>query len=132
MEHQAPTGPPSLAAQLFTTSGRASRPFFWGTLAGFWLVASALGAVGKLLPEWAKLVIGGLVTPLLFVLVIVQVRRWHDLDKSGLWVFINFVPCVGMVWTLVECGFLPGTPGPNRFGPDPDARVSRTGPRPRP
>lgn len=117
-----PMGPPSIAAQLFSTSGRATRAFFWATLAGFWLVGSVLGGVGKLLPESGKLVIGALATPLLIVLLIVQVRRWHDRDKSGWWVFINFVPCLGGVWTLIECGCLPGTPGPNRFGPDPGAR----------
>jgi uncharacterized membrane protein YhaH (DUF805 family) len=26
---------------------------------------------------------------------------------------------VGFFWTLIECGFLDGTPGPNRFGPSP-------------
>lgn len=48
-----------------------------------------------------------------------QIKRWHDLDKSGWWVLINFIPIVGGLWCLVECGFLKGTVGPNRFGPDP-------------
>jgi uncharacterized membrane protein YhaH (DUF805 family) len=121
LEDQARTGSPSVAAQLFNSTGRASRAFFWATLVGFWLIGSVLGGIGQLLPESGKLVIGALAMPLLFVLVIVQVRRWHDLDKSGVWVFINFVPCLGAVWTLIECGFMPGTPGPNRFGPDPTA-----------
>jgi uncharacterized membrane protein YhaH (DUF805 family) len=48
-----------------------------------------------------------------------QIKRWHDRDKSGLWVFIALVPLIGGIWVLVECGFLDGTPGPNRFGPSP-------------
>jgi uncharacterized membrane protein YhaH (DUF805 family) len=32
---------------------------------------------------------------------------------------ILLVPIVGAIWFLVELGFLPGTPGPNRFGPPP-------------
>lgn len=48
-----------------------------------------------------------------------QVKRWHDRDKVGWWVLINFIPLVGPIWALVETGFLSGTPGPNRFGPDP-------------
>lgn len=48
-----------------------------------------------------------------------QVKRWHDRDRPGWWVLINLVPLVGPIWALVEVGFLRGTPGPNRFGPDP-------------
>jgi uncharacterized membrane protein YhaH (DUF805 family) len=48
-----------------------------------------------------------------------QVKRWHDRDKSGWWVLIAFIPIIGAFWVLIECGFLDGTPGPNRFGPSP-------------
>ncbi|HEY2708358.1 MAG TPA: DUF805 domain-containing protein [Caulobacteraceae bacterium] len=48
-----------------------------------------------------------------------QVKRWHDRDKSGVWVLIGFVPLVGPLWSLIECGFLDGTEGPNQFGPSP-------------
>jgi len=49
----------------------------------------------------------------------VFVKRWHDRDKSGWWVLINLIPLVGWLWTLIECGFLDGTPGPNKYGPSP-------------
>ncbi|HXQ13417.1 MAG TPA: DUF805 domain-containing protein [Caulobacteraceae bacterium] len=49
----------------------------------------------------------------------VQIKRWHDRDKSGVWVLIAFIPVVGGLWSLIECGFLDGTEGPNRFGPSP-------------
>lgn len=57
--------------------------------------------------------------------IAVTVRRLHDRDMSGWWylgvVIIGQVPYLG---ALVNLGFLvlmclPGTPGPNRFGPDP-------------
>ena len=47
------------------------------------------------------------------------IKRWHDRDKSGWWTLINLIPVVGTLWTLVECGFLRGTAGANRFGPNP-------------
>jgi len=47
------------------------------------------------------------------------VKRYHDRDKSGWWILILFIPLVGFIWFLIELGCLPGTPGPNRFGPDP-------------
>lgn len=49
----------------------------------------------------------------------IYAKRWHDRDKSGWWSLILFVPLIGFIWFLVECGFLRGTEGPNRFGPDP-------------
>ena len=49
----------------------------------------------------------------------VIVKRWHDRDKSGWWILINLIPVIGWFWQLIECGFLDGTQGANRFGPSP-------------
>jgi uncharacterized membrane protein YhaH (DUF805 family) len=54
-----------------------------------------------------------------WITLAVQIKRWHDRDKSGVWVLIAFIPFVGPIWSLIECGFLDGTEGPNRFGPSP-------------
>jgi uncharacterized membrane protein YhaH (DUF805 family) len=58
----------------------------------------------------------------LWTLLAVFVKRWHDRDKSGAWMFINLIPVIGWIWTLLECGLLPGTPGPNRYGGDYEER----------
>lgn len=50
--------------------------------------------------------------------IAVQVRRFHDQDKSGWFVLLNFVPYIGPLIVLVFM-FIEGTKGPNRFGPDP-------------
>ncbi len=48
----------------------------------------------------------------------VTVRRFHDQDKSGWFVLLNFVPYVGgLIVFVFMC--LDGTHGPNRFGADP-------------
>jgi predicted component of type VI protein secretion system len=39
---------------------------------------------------------------------------------------IALVPVVGQIWALIETGFLPGTVGPNQYGPDP-LQLSRAG-----
>lgn len=50
--------------------------------------------------------------------IAVQVRRFHDQDKSGWFILLGFIPYVGSLVLLVfMC--LPGTQGDNRFGPDP-------------
>ncbi len=38
------------------------------------------------------------------------VRRFHDRGKSGWWALLYFVPFIGWLWILIECGFLPGKP----------------------
>jgi uncharacterized membrane protein YhaH (DUF805 family) len=51
----------------------------------------------------------------------VTVRRLHDTDRSGWWIFISLVPFIGGIWLLVLT-VLDGTPGTNKFGPDPKGR----------
>jgi uncharacterized membrane protein YhaH (DUF805 family) len=53
----------------------------------------------------------------------VGAKRCHDRDRSGWFQLILLIPLVGAVWLLIELGFLRGTVGPNRFGPDPLQRV---------
>lgn len=52
----------------------------------------------------------------------VTVRRLHDLDISGWGVLIGLVPIFNII-LLFYLAFVDGTPGPNRFGPDPKGRV---------
>jgi len=92
----------------------------------YWLFAVAV----MILSIVAAIIDGGADVPVFSgafsILVIwpslaIGVKRWHDRGKSGWWMLIMFVPVLGFLWTLVECGFLPGTDGPNRFGDAPQA-----------
>jgi len=38
-------------------------------------------------------------------------------ERDGWWVLIGLIPIIGVIWLLIELGFLKGTPEPNRFGP---------------
>ncbi|MDR0510164.1 MAG: DUF805 domain-containing protein [Rikenellaceae bacterium] len=50
----------------------------------------------------------------------VNVRRLHDVGKSGWWILICFVPIIGSVWLLVLfC--TEGNAGDNAYGSDPKA-----------
>ena len=57
--------------------------------------------------------------------IAVVVRRLHDRDMSGWWylgmIVAAMIPFVGFIASIafLVLMFLPGTPGPNRFGPDP-------------
>ena len=68
----------------------------------------------------------GVLSLLLWLLLLVPgiaviVRRLHDIDKSGWWSIILFIPLIGPIVIIVfMC--LDGTSGTNRFGPDPKGR----------
>lgn len=81
------------AAGEFKVDGAAAVPFI------------LLNLVAIVLMAWISICLG--------------IKRFHDRDKPGVWVLIGLVPFVGGIWFLVEAGFLKGTAGPNRFGPDP-------------
>ena len=79
--------------------------------------ALALGLHG--IHEQLGMVPQVLVLPLAWIGLAVSVKRWHDRGKSGWWMLIAFVPVIGPIWQWVETGFLRGTNGPNRYGPEP-------------
>ncbi len=107
---------------LFTRfEGRISRQPFWIATLIFWAVNWGLAGISyAIFGEYAANIVI-LVVPLvlLYPALAVGIKRWHDRDKSGWWMLIVLVPVVGPFWYLIECGFLRGTAGENRFGPDP-------------
>lgn len=57
----------------------------------------------------------------LIINVSLEVRRLHDLDKSGWWCLISLIPVINLALAIYLI-FFKGTDGPNRFGPDPLAK----------
>jgi uncharacterized membrane protein YhaH (DUF805 family) len=129
---------------LFSFNGRIRRTNYWLGAIGAGLVYGVILAVILMLSGGAGAMSGqggggggmGLIGLVLYLVVLffaawtglaIQIKRWHDRDKPGIWVLINFIPLIGALWTLIECGFLDGTPGPNKYGPSPKGI---TGPEP--
>lgn len=100
--------------------GRISRRQFWlhGVLAPLaaGLVLQALLGIARLEAGPAEHLVNLL---LLWPILATACKRWHDCDKTAAWVLVNLVPVVGWLWALAYNGFVAGTRGPNRFGPDP-------------
>jgi uncharacterized membrane protein YhaH (DUF805 family) len=75
------------------------------------------GGVGLLIGVWGLAV--------LVPSIAVSVRRLHDRDMSGWWylgfIVASFIPILGIITSIgfLVLMLLPGTPGENRFGPDP-------------
>lgn len=47
------------------------------------------------------------------------VRRLHDTDRSGWFIFIALIPLIGSIWLIVLLA-TKGTKGENKYGLDPD------------
>jgi uncharacterized membrane protein YhaH (DUF805 family) len=105
--------------------GRASRSEYWLFLLFVLIVATVFVVAGLALSggnaqpnmlvmlPYLVFLLGSLVPSLAVVF-----RRLHDTDRSAWWLLIGFIPLIGSIALLVfYC--LPGTPGPNRFGPAP-------------
>jgi len=113
-------------------AGRSRRKEYWMFALGVTLATIILCILAVLLGGGLQGMAdsGGMIAgPFLFVFgifwlalivpaIAVQVRRFHDQDKSGWFVLLNLIPYVGGLIVLVFM-FLEGTRGPNRFGPDP-------------
>lgn len=118
--------------------GRSRRSEYWWVQ----LFNAIIFAVGLIL----LLVLGGLdvntgdMNPLGFIIVGILalyglgivipgialfVRRLHDINQTG-WIYLglivaSFIPLIGTVVSIIQIviACLPGTVGPNKYGPDP-------------
>lgn len=122
-----------MANLLFSFQGRANRAKWWLVALGILVVEVILfaaifgGAAMSGDPERMAAAMGPIASVVLFIFFVVAfwisiavaVKRYQDRNKSGWWVLIVFVPVIGGLWYLIECGFLRGTVGPNNYGPDP-------------
>lgn len=98
--------------------GRASRSEYWWFYLFFVVLLLAIFVVSvawlpPLLTFWVAYLVA--MAPPLWA---VTVRRLHDLDRSGTWAVLGFMPLAGGP-RLTRLLMQPGTVGPNRYGPDP-------------
>ncbi|WPJ96863.1 DUF805 domain-containing protein [Coraliomargarita algicola] len=106
--------------EFFITDYRASRWEFWRFHYKFALFAVigefiALSVRNNYL-SYAFFIIVGILS---IRSIVMQAQRWHDLNKSAWWVFINLIPLLGNIWSLYHLGFICGTKGENEYGDDP-------------
>lgn len=113
------------------TTGRSCRKEFWMfvlcVVAAMAAGLMILGASIPQAPERGPLPAFGIVALILVPIFLLasaiaaltlQIRRFHDQDRSGWFVLLNLIPYVG--WAIVMAFMLvDGTPGDNRFGPSP-------------
>jgi uncharacterized membrane protein YhaH (DUF805 family) len=113
-------------AKYATFSGRAPRAEFW-----FFCLFTFLGGLITAVLDAALFPEQQLLSPLNTIFTLVTLvpaisctaRRLHDIDKSGWWQLLWFLPIIGwiivIVWMCTN-----STPGDNRFGPHPYGQLS--------
>lgn len=74
---------------------------------------------GPAMGLWA--LYGLVMLALLIPSLAVAFRRLHDTNRTAWWLLIGLIPFVGALVLLVFY-LLDGTPGPNKYGPDPKGR----------
>ena len=87
-----------------------------GVLAAVMIPASGAGGEGVGIVGMAFLAL--IYAGVLVVAVMFGKRRLNDLNRSGWWYLLTFVP-VANIGLAIYILFFPGTDGPNNFGPAP-------------
>lgn len=106
--------------RLFAVRSRLSRGQFWLRAICTWILFYlAWNLLGSSTPPALAWIVNGLAVAVLMLLCI---RRLHDRDLSGWWLFVVLVPVVGAAWLAWQMAFRRGVPQGNRWGEDPAAR----------
>ena len=112
-------------------SGRSGRKEYWMFLLGYIVLTALIAILAGIAASLGSAGFSGtflvlfvlLALALLIPSLAVQVRRFHDQDKSGWFILLSFIPYIGGIVVLVfMC--LEGTKGSNRFGPDPKENLT--------
>jgi len=102
---------------LFTFNGRLSKSAFWTASLFYWCTFYVLYNILLFgIGEWATFIL----YPLLFwIIAATSVKRLHDQDYSGYWLFAVLVPVIGPLWLIWRLGLKKGSYMPNPYGPVP-------------
>lgn len=104
-------------------NGRSRRKEYWM----FSLFLMVFAAIATIFDSLLSITIGSLPYGYLYFLVVVitfipsmavLVRRLHDVNKSGWYFFIFFIPLIGIFWLLYLL-IKNGDEGSNKYGDDP-------------
>ena len=82
-------------------SGRASRKEFWMYILFNVIIGIVLAAVGPFIGDKNMVIYTIYMLAVIVPTIAVEVRRLHDIGKSGWWWFIALVPAIGGIWLIV-------------------------------
>ena len=113
-------------SSVFSPKGRFGRLSYlaWGTLIAIlsWIITLMVAGTSALMSSdsinfFFQTPLVGIVTIASLVFgIIFAVRRFHDINASGWWSILVFVPLINLIAMLVLI-FAPGKPQANKYGP---------------
>lgn len=99
----------------FNFKGRSTRADFWYVMLANFIIGFVLGFVDGLLGITVMTTIATIYS---FVCIIpslaLEVRRMHDVNKSGWYLLMSFIPLVGWIFVLVA--YCTASVEPNKYG----------------
>jgi uncharacterized membrane protein YhaH (DUF805 family) len=108
-------------------SGRARRKEYW-----MFILFNAIFSCAAIMLDYIfGTAFGGIWFGLFYILyylavflpaLAVLIRRLHDIEKSGWFMFISLVPVIGSIWLIVLL-CKDGTVGENKYGANPKENV---------
>ena len=107
-----------IAKHYFDFKGREGRKVFWLFTLNTFIINLILGIISS-----------GILSTI-FTLAIffpslgISVKRLHDINFSGWWLLIGFIPFIGAI-ALIVLACLPGTNGDNKYGSYPGSIESQ-------
>ena len=101
----------------FTIQNRATRSDYWYFTLVSILVGALFGVIAVLIQVPSVMVIGSLIH--LIPSLTVFIRRLHDIDLSGWWFLVLFVPIAGIIFFFYAT--LKDSTEDNQFGDNPKA-----------
>ena len=98
--------------------GRATRGEFWRFVLAQWVVGSLLTLIFSVISDFGSIISSVIGLAFIIPSIAVQVRRLHDIGRTGWWYLIVFVP-FGVIVLLIF-SIQQSQPETNQYGPLPD------------
>lgn len=100
-------------------SGRARRSEYWFFFLFELIVSTVLGTLFQVTQMTLFSVVDGIFAlACLLPGLAVCIRRMHDIGKSGWFILISLIPCVGTILMIIWC-CKDSEPGENQYGSNP-------------
>ena len=108
---------------LFSAKGRVTRRTFWLFYLAVLVLRISMAyldiSLGTFDYEYDNGLFSALFTFLILIpMIAVSIKRFHDRGDSAWNVVMLFIPFINLIF-LFMLAFMPGTNGPNKYGPDP-------------
>lgn len=102
--------------------GRARRKEFWMFALINCIIGIILGMISSALSDKNNIIGNIYSLAVLIPSLAVGARRLHDINKSGWWQLLSFIPIIGWIWLIVLLA-TSGDAANNRFGPNPKGAI---------